>query len=105
MYVNESKDHRASAERFVEAVNSLLSYDKNIRVLGEMKPNEPMDHAYFPTALILALAPGTGDLPLPLAKPAVPERVNAWVCQGVTCLAPVDKLETLLGVLKSDNFR
>jgi len=73
---------------------------------GQMRQwRQALDHAYFPTALILALDPGTGDLPPPLAKPAVPERVNAWVCRGVTCLAPVDKLETLLGVLKSDKFR
>jgi len=49
IYVNESKDHRLAAERFVQAVNAMLEYDKNIRVLGEMKPNEPMDHAYLPT--------------------------------------------------------
>jgi uncharacterized protein YyaL (SSP411 family) len=45
-------------------------------------------------------------LPPLLAKPTiVPEAVNAWVCQGVTCLAPVDKLEKLLGVLKADKLR
>ena len=49
IYVNESKDHRLAAERFVQAVNSMLEYDKTIRILGEMKPNEPMDHAYLPT--------------------------------------------------------
>jgi uncharacterized protein YyaL (SSP411 family) len=64
-----------------------------------------LDQAYLPATLILALAPGAELLPPPLAKPAAPERVNAWVCQGVTCLAPVNRLEELLGVLKSDNFR
>jgi xylose isomerase len=48
-YVNESKDHRLAAERFVAAVDAMLAYDKGIRILGEMKPNEPMDHAYLPT--------------------------------------------------------
>jgi xylose isomerase len=48
-YVNESKDHRLAAERFVQAVDAMLAYDKGIRILGEMKPNEPMDHAYLPT--------------------------------------------------------
>jgi len=48
-YVNESKDHRLAAERFVAAVDAMLSYDQGIRILGEMKPNEPMDHAYLPT--------------------------------------------------------
>src|SRR5439155_595208 len=30
-------------------VNALLDYDSHIRILGEMKPNEPMDQAYLPT--------------------------------------------------------
>ena len=64
-----------------------------------------LDQAYLPTTLILALAPGAEGLPPPLAKPLAPGAVNAWVCQGVTCLAPVDTLEKLLGVLKTDNFR
>ena len=64
-----------------------------------------LDQAYLPATLILALAPGATDLPPLLAKPVVPEAVNAWVCQGVTCLAPVDKLEKLLGVLKADKLR
>ena len=64
-----------------------------------------LDQAYRPATLIVALAPGIERLPPALAKPVVPGRVNAWVCQGVTCLAPVDKLEDLMGVLKSDNFR
>ena len=64
-----------------------------------------LDRAYLPATLILALAPAATDLPPLLAKPLVPEAVNAWVCQGVTCLAPVDKLEKLLGVLKTDKLR
>ena len=27
----------------------MLEHDQNIRILGEMKPNEPMDQAYLPT--------------------------------------------------------
>jgi len=27
-YVNESKDHRLAAERFVQAVDAMLAYDK-----------------------------------------------------------------------------
>ena len=35
----------------------MLDYDKNIRILGEMKPNEPMDLMYLPTTgHFLALA-------------------------------------------------
>ena len=48
-YIREAKDPIAAAERILDAVNALLEYDKNIRILGEMKPNEPMDQAYLPT--------------------------------------------------------
>ena len=40
----------------------MLDYDKNIRILGEMKPNEPMDLMYLPTTgHFLALAYKTRD--------------------------------------------
>src|SRR6516225_3767130 len=48
-YIREAKDPIASAQRILDAVNALLEYDKTIRILGEMKPNEPMDQAYLPT--------------------------------------------------------
>jgi xylose isomerase len=48
-YIREAKDPIASCERILEAVNSLLAHDSSIRILGEMKPNEPMDQAYLPT--------------------------------------------------------
>jgi xylose isomerase len=48
-YIREAKDPIASVGRIVDAVNALLDYDRNIRILGEMKPNEPMDQAYLPT--------------------------------------------------------
>jgi len=48
-YIREAKDPIASIGRIVDAVNALLEYDRNIRILGEMKPNEPMDQAYLPT--------------------------------------------------------
>jgi xylose isomerase len=47
-YIREAKDPIASVGRIVDAINAMLDYDKNIRILGEMKPNEPMDQAYLP---------------------------------------------------------
>src|SRR5947209_4382823 len=35
-YVREAKDPIASAQRILDAVNALLEYDRNIRILGEM---------------------------------------------------------------------
>jgi xylose isomerase len=48
-YVREAKDPLIAYQRLLEAVNQLLEYDGKIRILGEMKPNEPMDQAYLPT--------------------------------------------------------
>jgi xylose isomerase len=61
-YIREAKDPIASAERILEAVNTLLAHDPHIRILGEMKPNEPMDQAYLPTpGHFLALCYRTAD--------------------------------------------
>ncbi len=48
-YIREAKDPIASVGRILDAINALLDYDKNLRILGEMKPNEPMDQSYLPT--------------------------------------------------------
>ncbi|MCZ7647872.1 MAG: TIM barrel protein [Planctomycetota bacterium] len=48
-YVREAKDPFASYKRYLDYLNALLDYDKKIVILGEMKPNEPMDAAYLPT--------------------------------------------------------
>ncbi len=48
-YIREAKDSVIATERLVEAINTMLEYDKNVRICVEPKPNEPMDHAYIPT--------------------------------------------------------
>lgn len=48
-YIREAKDPIGSIQRILDAINALLDYDRTIRILGEMKPNEPMDQAYLPT--------------------------------------------------------
>jgi xylose isomerase len=61
-YIREAKDPITSAGRILDAVNALLEHDRNIRILGEMKPNEPMDQAYLPTpGHFLALCYRTAD--------------------------------------------
>lgn len=49
-YIREAKDSKVATERIIEAINRMLDYDPKIRVCIEPKPNEPMDHAYIPTA-------------------------------------------------------
>lgn len=48
-YIREAKDAAASVGRLVDAIDDMLKYDDAIRIVGEMKPNEPMDQAYCPT--------------------------------------------------------
>ena len=48
-----------------------------------------------PRRLVLALPNGTANLPGSLAKPES-DQVNAWLCRGVTCLAPTANLEDLI---------
>jgi len=50
---------------------------------------------YLPYTMVLALGSELENLPSVLAKPAGGE-VSAWVCEGVTCLAPIDRLDPLI---------
>jgi len=61
-YIRESKNPQDSFQYMLEYANALLDYDKDIRLLGEMKPNEPMDLMYLPsTGHFLALCYKTVD--------------------------------------------
>jgi xylose isomerase len=61
-YIREAKNPMTAYERILDAVNALLAHDPHIRILGEMKPNEPMDQAYMPTpGHFLALCYRTSD--------------------------------------------
>lgn len=45
----ESKSAVEGIKRLVEAINKMLEYDKNIKVLIEPKPNEPIDRSFCGT--------------------------------------------------------
>jgi xylose isomerase len=80
-YIREAKDPQTAVGRIVDAVNALLEYDKHVRILGEMKPNEPMDQAYLPTpGHFLGLAYRT----------AAPERVGVLIESAHSILAGLD---------------
>lgn len=48
-YIREAKDVGRATNQLLEAINTLLAYDPNLRIVVEPKPNEPMDLAYIPT--------------------------------------------------------
>ena len=80
-YMREAKDPVASVGYFVEWLNALLEHDKEIKIMGEMKPNEPMDQSYCPTVgHFLSLAYKTVD----------PSRVGALIESAHSMLAGLD---------------
>jgi xylose isomerase len=80
-YIRESKDPIASVGRILDSVNALLEHDATIRILGEMKPNEPMDMAYLPTpGHFLGLAYRTAE----------PSRVGVLIESAHSILAGLD---------------
>jgi hypothetical protein len=56
---------------------------------------EALAARYLPSAMVVAVDASQEDLPPSLAKP-LRSGVNAWVCRGVNCLAPIDDLSVLL---------
>jgi xylose isomerase len=61
-YIRESKDAVRAFDYFLTFLNEVLAYDSKVRILGEMKPNEPMDLMYMPsTGHFLAMASRTAD--------------------------------------------
>jgi uncharacterized protein YyaL (SSP411 family) len=63
---------------------------------------EMLDPAYLPTTTVLFVPSEAVDLPPPLAKPAT-EAVDAWLCEGAVCHAPIldpVQLQEALGLAK-----
>ncbi len=48
-YIREAKCAKTAVARIVDAWNVILEHNKNVRILGEAKPNEPTDSAFIPT--------------------------------------------------------
>lgn len=77
----ESKDAAENVRRLIDAVNQMLSYDKNIHVLIEPKPNEPIDRSFCPTiGHVMAVSAATID----------PARVGAVMESAHAILAGLD---------------
>jgi xylose isomerase len=85
-YIRESKDAEAAVGLIVDAVNDILAHDKTVRVVGEMKPNEPMDQAFCPTVgHFMGLAYRTTD----------PSRVGVLIESAHSILAGLDPADDL----------
>jgi uncharacterized protein YyaL (SSP411 family) len=60
---------------------------------------DALRRCHLPQSIALFIPHGAPGLPPALAKPQA-AHVNAWVCEGVTCLPPIDALPNLLATLK-----
>ena len=80
-YLREAKDSAGAVGRIIDAINTMLDYESNIRILVEPKPNEPMDQAYIPTiGHALGLAYISND----------PDRVGGLIESAHAILAGLD---------------
>lgn len=85
-YIRESKDPVAAVGAIVDAINALLEYDPDVRILLEAKPNEPMDSSYLPTAAhMIGIAYRTAD----------PDRVGVLIESAHAILAGIDPSEEM----------
>jgi xylose isomerase len=89
-YIREAKDPITAVGRIVDATNALLEYDRTIRILGEMKPNEPMDQAYLPTP---------GHFMGLTYRTAEPSRVGVLIESAHSILAGMDPSDDMAYVL------
>ncbi|MFF2479854.1 TIM barrel protein [Paenibacillus sp. NPDC058071] len=77
----ESKSPVEATKQLIDALNSMLSYDKNIKILIEPKPNEPIDRSICGTVgHVLAVSAATID----------PSRVGALMESAHAVLAGLD---------------
>jgi len=85
-YIREAKDPLTSVGRIVDALNAILAHDRHVRILGEMKPNEPMDQSYLPTpGHFLGLVYRTAD----------PGRVGVLIESAHSILAGLDPADDM----------
>jgi uncharacterized protein len=86
----------------LHALEEQLTPPRTVIVRGRRDELDPwrklLDPCYLPNATVLFIPSEAQGLPPPLAKPAT-EAVNAWVCEGVTCLAPLNSVQQLLQTL------
>lgn len=77
----EAKNPVEGVNLLVDAINAMLDYDKNIRILVEPKPNEPIDRSFCPTmGHVMAISAMTKD----------PARVGGLVESAHAVLAGLD---------------
>lgn len=96
--------HPAGFATLCTALAEVLEPTQTVVLRGPRLPlrewQQALSRLYLPDTLTLALDSAVQSLPDVLDKPAG-AGVNAYLCRGVNCLAPVRDLDELLGNLRS----
>jgi xylose isomerase len=94
-YIREAKCAKTAVARIVDAWNVILEHNKNVRLLGEAKPNEPTDSAFIPTVgHMIAIGYKTID----------PARCGALIESAHSILAGLDPSEDMAFALYHDKL-
>ena len=94
-YIREAKCAKLAYERLQETIDAMLSYDREIEIWIEPKPNEPTDLAYVPTTgHAIALSYASRD----------PKRVKALIESAHALLAGLDPSDEMAFALAHDKL-
>lgn len=113
VFYSTMREHPAGFGSLMIALEECIGPPTSVILRGEPSAlaawSHPLAREYWPSTLVLAIPAGLAGLPPVLDKPflgkADQSPVNAWVCQGVTCLLPISELETLRITCKQSAIR
>jgi hypothetical protein len=104
LFYPQMRDYPAGFAAMAIALDELLQPPRTLILRGASEAlsawQAELAQEFLPDATVLAIPDGTPELAAPLDKPPRPEPVNAWLCRGVTCLAPMADLVNLKKTLK-----
>jgi uncharacterized protein YyaL (SSP411 family) len=104
LFYQATVQHPAGFTTLCIALAEVLEPTQTVVLRGPRQPlaewQQALSRLYLPDTLTLALDSALKALPGVLDKPAG-TAVNAFLCRGVNCLAPIRDLEELLGNLRS----
>ncbi|MFL6567333.1 MAG: thioredoxin domain-containing protein [Burkholderiales bacterium] len=104
LFYPQMRDHPAGFAAMAIALDEALQPPRTLILRGRDDALPPwqaeLAQEFLPDLTVLALPDGIPALGALLDKPVRPEPVNAWLCRGVTCLAPMSDLVNLKKTLK-----
>jgi uncharacterized protein len=104
LFYPQMRDYPAGFAAMATALDEVLQPPRMLILRGREDAlpawQAELAQAFHPDLAVLAVPEGAAGLPAALDKPARPGPVNAWLCHGVTCLAPIADLVNLKKTLK-----